>query len=782
MTYQKRALLFCLILIGTYTLPSEVIGQAIDFEAKPAMPVDYKRADINLKFDATTDVIEGEVTYTFSARQPVVDSLYLHAGRIDIKEIKVDGQPTEFRTTNDSLTVRLGKPIRLMNGQTHSLNITYQAQPDFGVHRTSNSIRFTSLLPMSTMHWLPVQNHPNNTFTVTWQFELPKGWMAVANGGSSKDGITWGMDRPIPASELAWAVGPIQMLESTIGVKKVRVFYPTGANKTQSEMQELLSTAYQQFRKVESEMGREFPFPSMNFVWLPDHRWETDATAAGWGYIFGNVQNPELQIIDRMIGQWYGVGLRMSQWAESQGMQLYRARMLDAMEQVTDLLKKTDHPRVGLDNLYDQQDLAHTVRWTRLWDTTYTTSYEQQMITFAVEQTTDDIVQQVDEVFTWEQLSDLWYEQTGAPNLNPMSLPNWPVSDTLVYDVTIAPHDTEPVIDVIFQAQDSSYLELVNAEAVFTSFGEITKQEFTFTGELDTVQLKTEMAPDNVQIRILDSLNNTIPVLNVSKPAGFWLSQLREGETVADRVEAANGLRNHLEEPDLQLALNDALENESSDEVKAALLPTMNAFTKGATGTAQTFLNYAGSDNQPLKIAAVEALGSYPENESVSFRLQALIRGDQSNSVRIAALKSYRAVSEAEVFSQFVQKTLDEDTPAEVTNVALSQVFATGDTTAGTVLASQRIQASYPYSIRAHAFDLLVTYAPKADGWDQRYKLLEQDSDPRIRFLLVQAAESVSLSNSKEAIKRIQSREYDERVLKAISNVIQGKSAVSSWQ
>jgi hypothetical protein len=760
--------------------PGLVTAQAIDFESKPAMPVDYKHAAIKLTFSDQNRQIQGEVTYTVAARQPRVDSLYLHAGRLDIQQVTVDGKTVDYRTSHDSLVIRLKSAFSYQDPEAHRISIAYQADPIFGVHVTHQQIRFTSLLPMSTMNWLPVQDHPNNSFTVDWTFTLPEGWSAVANGMPQNDPLRWSSDEEIPAPELAWAVGPMKKIESTIGVKKLRIYYPDQAEVTDQQVQQWLNGAYDQFRKVENEMGREFPYRGMNFVWMPDHRWETDGTAASLGYLFGNSADISLQLLDRLLGQWYGVGVQMNQWRESQGMLLYRAHRLQQMVENIQRPSNVDQPMDAPSSLYDLQDIQHTVRWTQLWDSTQDLSSQAELIRFAVGLTEASLAQESGSVYNWEELSDYWYEHIGAPHLEPMSVPYWTTPDTVEYQVAIRARDTEPMVDLIFQAQDSSYQELVNAEAELFSFGEITKKKFTFTGKDDTVSLKFEQAPDNVQLRVLDSLHQTIPVLNVQKPAGYWLTQLREGETVRARKAAALGLQSHLDESDLQLALDDALEQEEDPAVKSAILETLGAFTSGATGTAQTFLNYAGSSDPTLQAAAARVLANYPENESVTFRLRSLIRGDHPEFVRLAALRSYRSITAPDEFSQFVQKTLEGEQSPQMINQALSEVFAAGDTTGGVVLASERIQSKYAYTIRSHALQLLVQFAPDADGWGQRYRLLENDNDPRIRFLLVRYANEVKLENRQEILTRMQAKEYDERVLKTLAK--HNESAVSSNQ
>ncbi|MGM0589259.1 MAG: hypothetical protein ACQETE_12630 [Bacteroidota bacterium] len=744
--------------------PVVLVGQAIDYTAHPQLPVDYQHAEIQLQFQAATSIIKGDVTYRIAARQPRVDSLVMQAGRMDIHTVTLDDNDSEFQLRQDSLIIQLPEPIHYADQSTHRLEISYEARPIFGVHQTADTVRWTSLLPRSTMHWLPVLDHPRNHFTVAYQFDLPEGWISVANGEAPEGANRWTSEKPLAASELAWAVGKLASASTSVGVKKIRLFFPQASTETLNS-QAILNTAYSNFKTVEEELGREFPFSSMNFVWLPDHRWETDVTAAGLGFVMGNIEPWDLQIKDQLLGQWFGVSLQMNQWAESQGMQWYRAHRLSRIADSIKLPRIQDVPETSHAGIYDQLRLDQTIRWTQWWSSDHDQHSTKQLRTFAVEQTSEKLANTYGSVFDWNDLSKLWYDTIGAPQLSPTTVPAWPRPDSITYLVRIQPDPTESSVSLQFEAQDSAYLELVNAEAIMYSFGERETKSFTFTGSRDSILLESEVAPDNVEIRVLDSLHNTIPVLKVSKPAGYWLTQLREGETEEARHAAARGLRQHLDEPDLQLALNDVLETEKSSLVISELISTLSRFQQGATGTADTFLSYVGSSNQDVQIAAVRALQHYPDNETVIFRLRSIIRGDHPLPVQKAALQSYRQVVDQETFSGFVQSTLERNAHPQVTRFALAEVFAAGDTTAGSMLASEHIRARYPYSVRAQALQLLMQYSPDAEGWSQRLQLLEQDSDPRIRLWVVRAARKVSIQNPSEIITRMRAREYDERLL-----------------
>jgi hypothetical protein len=96
-------------------------------------------------------------------------------------------------------------------------------------------------------------------------------------------------------------------------------------------------------------------------------------------------------------------------------------------------------------------------------------------------------------------------------------------------------------------------------------------------------------------------------------------------------------------------------------------------------------------------------------------------------------------------------------------------VFAAGDTAAGTVLASDHIRSRYSYSVRIHALKLLAKFAPDTEGWGPRFDLLEQDSDPRIRYWMVGALQEVAITDADQRLQALRSREYDERVLRRLS-------------
>lgn len=170
------------------------------------------------------------------------------------------------------------------------------------------------------------------------------------------------------------------------------------------------------------------------------------------------------------------------------------------------------------------------------------------------------------------------------------------------------------------------------------TFDDSTTSEVTFTGERDSVKIAV---PATVEYVRFGSGSTDIEEIRLGRfPVMFLLAQLRSSN-VEDRRIAASLLSYHTDNPDLQLALKDALNAETDVQTKANLLSTLGAFTAGATGTEIQFMQEVNSDYIEIQIAALEALSNYKEDENVPGVIQQKMERTSSDEVFIVAKRSF---------------------------------------------------------------------------------------------------------------------------------------------
>ncbi len=94
--------------------------------------VDFLKMVLNVKFDTKEGKVIGNVKYQFTPIQYVVDTLFLDAPGIDIKQVLLDGKKVAFTTDSAGLTIRF---LQAMDwNKKYNLEINYEAHPRKGLY------------------------------------------------------------------------------------------------------------------------------------------------------------------------------------------------------------------------------------------------------------------------------------------------------------------------------------------------------------------------------------------------------------------------------------------------------------------------------------------------------------------------------------------------------------------------------------------------------------------------------------------------------------------------
>ncbi len=133
---------------------------------------------------------------------------------LEVRDVEVNGRRvTRFERRGDVIRV----PIRGRAGDTVTSLVRYGGQPRDGlIIRDSAGVRtvFADNWPNRAHRWLPLQDHPSDKATVTFQVAVPEGYQVIANGDPqpvTRDAggaaiWTFRMDRPIPAATMVIGV------------------------------------------------------------------------------------------------------------------------------------------------------------------------------------------------------------------------------------------------------------------------------------------------------------------------------------------------------------------------------------------------------------------------------------------------------------------------------------------------------------------------------------------------------------------------------------------------
>src|SRR5699024_8721583 len=111
-------------------------------------------------------------------------TLVLDDPQIKIDSIFSNGRSLRYHSNDGHLYIALTNSAK--RGQQYQVKIFYRAKPRSGLLKSSEGTIWTSMLPRSTRHWLPVKDNPQVEMRVRISLHIPSNYKVFASG-ISKD-------------------------------------------------------------------------------------------------------------------------------------------------------------------------------------------------------------------------------------------------------------------------------------------------------------------------------------------------------------------------------------------------------------------------------------------------------------------------------------------------------------------------------------------------------------------------------------------------------------------
>jgi hypothetical protein len=740
-----------LIVLSLLALPAE--AQNWDYEKYPRLDADLQHlsADIRISEDG---FIEGDVVYNARFKRNQTDSLTFHAARMNIISVSVNDEVQDHRVDDDRLIIQLSEEFS--KDYVAAIRIQYDTSPVFGVHRNGSGTIWTSMLPKSTRHWLPVIDHPRASFTTDIIFTHPSGMEMLASGmraGSEvlsvdEERTTFTSSREIAATALAWAVGDFDVVGSTDVSGSTIYLY------SESDVSDdgLISTASNAFTAVRDDLGADFPFQDLHIVVLDEDYWETKSYGAGVIYVYKNSGNFEQQIQKGVIAQWAGAQLREEQWSDPDAINLLQAHIANKHFDFEYPQNNETSPY----HVFSDYELS-------LWQNTL---QETEIGSFLdnTDLVTGELFSGQNNVLGWHEFAKVIYNETGLPYFDKISTIATEARHEQIteYIARIEWQEGAEAAEVHFQALSNPVEELVNVRAEEITINDVRNHELTFSGQSDGVVINVSAGIENLKLYMV---GNEEIILHEEKPFLFWIHQLRNDESDDRRAEAAHALARFTDNPDLQLALNDVLQVESHPEVYAEILRSISLLTTGASGTDERFIQYSSSNQHPLiQKASVEALAYFRDNDRVINRLRSVIVQTRDSEIRREAIRSLYEVTDGEQFRSQAEYLVTQEAVLDDVPLVLDLLAEKGEAESAVDIASTFVSEEFPYVTRKGALDVMLQYDESPANWQDRLPDLLTDRHPRIRYRAAQALDRLSSSQRSNVVAGRMDDEYDERV------------------
>ncbi|MET0762562.1 MAG: hypothetical protein ABWZ63_09550, partial [Thermoleophilaceae bacterium] len=147
---------------------------------------DVKRYQLDVKYDPATDVLDGEATIRARATQNL-SSFNLDLDGLTVESIEVNGRPTTW--TRDAAELTVTPAAGLRERRTFTTVVRYSGIPEpvvdaFGVSGflATDDGAVIAGEPHVAATWYPVNDHPTDKASYTFDITVPAGLEAVANG------------------------------------------------------------------------------------------------------------------------------------------------------------------------------------------------------------------------------------------------------------------------------------------------------------------------------------------------------------------------------------------------------------------------------------------------------------------------------------------------------------------------------------------------------------------------------------------------------------------------
>jgi aminopeptidase N len=647
---------------------------------------DLQNVKTHLWFDIGQKRVRGEVTETISMLRDGTENLKFDSVDLTIHSVTLDGGDVKFSTTDKELIVSLAHPSK--RGEHHDVFIRYEGQPKKGVYFVLPDKNYpnrpkeiwTQGEAEDTRYYIPIYDYPNDRTTSEMLLTVPAAWLTVSNGKllatkDEPDGTKtwdWKQSEPLSTYLISAVAGEFIEKQDTWRGVPLRFVVPRGE---ESKIDSTFANTKQMLDTFSDYLDVRYPWAqyaqtSVNDFVVGGMENTSATTLTARGLVDPRLAGETPSDADdldshEMAHQWFGDLVTCKDWANlwlNEGFATYFEHFWNEQKYGEDAvayefwrdqsqwfrnLRLFATPIVTRDfsdslensgNIYNKGGWVLKMLRIKLGDRNFFSALHFYLETHRGQNVvTADLRKSIEQATATnvDQFFQQWIYRAGAPNYNVSY-----AYDDATHQIKLTVKQTQKVEGMVGLFDMPVDVEIATSSSRKTYSIEVNKAEETFNLEANSAPLMV----------VFDKGDKVLKTLNFKREPAALIYQLKNGETVPDRAEAAATLAT----PEIRdnsaviPALGEAAQHDPFWGVRSESLRTL-----GKIGGAEAEKRVLGAlnDEKPwVREVAVQQLGIFKDDTSLRPKLTGIAANDKAFHVRAAALRSLGQIKAANAF------------------------------------------------------------------------------------------------------------------------------------
>jgi aminopeptidase N len=667
----------------------------------------------HLWFDLDRRSIRGEADESVSTVRDDVPQIKLDSVGLAIQAVTVDGKAAKFTTTPDQLLVSLDHPAR--RGEQHEIFIRYEGRPKKGLYfilpdekypRQPQEI-WTQGEAEDTRNYIPIYDYPNNRLTSEMILTVPGSWITISNGKlvgvkDEPDGAkTWDWKQTEPLSSYLISAIAGDFVEKTDQWRGLPLRYVVPRGQ-EYKIDASFSGTREMLDLFASKLDIPYPWAQYAQTFVDDFVEGGMENTSATTLTVRELVNPALESENHrgadfvesheLAHQWFGDLVTTKDWANlwlNEGFATYFEHVWterhygadDAayefwQEQSQWFAQKRLYPVPIVDrNFKDSDEYAGNVYtkagWVlkmlrdRLGEADFFRALHaylqnnrgQNVVTADLEKS----IEQATSVNT-DKFFHQWIYRAGAPQFQ--------VSysyDATARQVKLDVNQTQKVEGLVGLFDVPVDIEIATAGSARTFPIQVNQAAQSFTFPADGAPLMV----------LFDQGDKILKSVEFKKTPAELMYQLSRATSVADRADAAVALGNIKDNPQVVTALGEAAQHDPFWGVRSEALRALGKI--GGSQAERSVFAALRDEKSWVREAAVQQLGNFKEDASLSSKLELLASSEKAYRVRAAALSALADIKSPAAYDTLVAAVKTDSPDSVIRDAALRGLGRLGD-------------------------------------------------------------------------------------------------------